>query len=151
MVVFMSQAPVLVVLISIVVLIALFEMVGLKTRLNSLVLSAVALVCLTAALPVSGTSPVTADLLYAVGVTLAVVLALYMLATARRGKQRLWLAGVLAACFAALIADIAARVALAGQSSSSATATFALSFVPAVCTLLYGLFAPDIPKPRGNM
>jgi Na+/melibiose symporter-like transporter len=137
--------------IRIIILIALFEMVGLKTRRNILVLSAIALMCLTAALPVSASSTVTALLLYAVGVTLAVLLALYTLATARRGKQRLWLAGVLVACCAALVAGIAARLALAGQSANAATATFALSFVPALCTLLYGLFAPDIPKPRGSM
>jgi hypothetical protein len=152
MVLFISQAPVLVVLIPVVILIALFEMVGLKTRLNILVLSAVALVCLTAAPLISASSSVTAALLYAIGVTLAVLLALYTLAMARRGKQRLWLTGVLLACCAALVAGIAVRLALAGHNANSAAlATFVLSFVPGVCTLLYGLFSPDIPKPRGSM
>ena len=49
MIIFMSQAPILVAVLLMLLLIALFELIGLKTRYNIAVLAAVALVCLGAA------------------------------------------------------------------------------------------------------
>jgi hypothetical protein len=151
-VLFMSQAPILVLLVPAIVLIALFEMVGLKARRNILALSAVAQICLIAALLASASNTVIASLLYGLGVTLAVLLALYTLATSRRGKQWPWFSGVLSACCVTLIAAIAVRATLGSQNADSAAVViFALTLVPGLTTLVYGLFAPDIPKPRGNM
>jgi hypothetical protein len=46
MIIFMSQAPILVAILAMLLLIALFELIGLKTRYSIAVLSAVSLLCL---------------------------------------------------------------------------------------------------------
>jgi len=80
------------------------------------------------------------------------LLARYALATARRGRQRRWFAGHLIVAILTLGTVIAIHMAMAAQDAEgAATMTFALTFVPAISTLAYGLFAPDIPKPKGGI
>lgn len=149
MVVFISQAPIFAVLLPVLVMVVLVEMIGMKVRRNILVLSALGLVCLGASALVGASDSPVAGLLYAIGVSLSVILALYALATARRGKQGWWFVGVLIASVATLVGAIAAREALSQEDA--AIAVFALTFVPGACALLYGLLAPDIPRPRGSI
>jgi hypothetical protein len=153
MIIFMSQAPILGVALPVLLLVVLFEIIGLKTRTNIAVLAMAALLCLgAAALLLLGDGASNLPLvLYAVGVVLATILALYALATARRGQQRAWFVGLLITVVVALGTGVGIRAVLAPQDAESAAVlTFALAFVPAVGALLYGLFAPDIPKPRGS-
>jgi hypothetical protein len=147
-----SRSPVPALVLPMLILIALFELIGLKIRRNILVLSVVGLVCLVAAAPVGMSSPDVAGWLYATRVTLSVILALYTLATARRGKQRGWFVGVLLGAIAALVGIVTARAMLTQQNALLiGVMIFALSFAPAMSTLLYGLFAPDIPKSRASV
>jgi hypothetical protein len=91
-------------------------------------------------------------ILYAIGVSLAMLLALYALATARRGRQRVWFAGILVVAILTLTTVIVIHTAMAGQDADgAATITYALTFVPAISALMYGLFAPDIPRPKGSV
>lgn len=151
MVLFMSQAPILPALVAAMLLVALLELIGLTVRRNIAMLSLLSLLCLGAAPFISGQSSDVAALLYAIGAVLAIILALYVLATARRGRQWTWFTAFLLAVVATLAGDIAARVMLAQQDAAgAAVALFTLTFVPPVCALAYGLLAPDIPKPRGG-
>src|SRR5690242_20685359 len=106
MIIFMSQAPILVAVLLMLLLIALFELIGLKARYNIAVLSAVSLLCLGAAALERNGDPVLPAILYAVGVSLAMLLALYALATARRGRQRMWFVGLLVVAILTLAAVI---------------------------------------------
>ncbi len=83
MIIFMSQAPILVAILLMLLLIALFELIGLKTRFNIAIFSAVSLLCLGAAALMRNGASVVPAILYAVGASLAMLLALYTLATAR--------------------------------------------------------------------
>lgn len=151
MIIFMSQAPILAALLLMLLLIALFELVGLKARYNIAVLAVVSLLCLGVAALERNGDPLLPAILYAVGVSLAILLALYALATARRGRQRRWFAGLLIVALLTLAAVIVIHVAMGTQDTEgAATMTYALTFVPAISALMYGLFAPDIPKPKGS-
>lgn len=152
MIIFMSQAPILVAVLLMLLLIALFELIGLKARYNIAVLSVVSLLCLGAAALERNGDPVLPAILYAVGVSLAMLLALYALATARRGRQRRWFAGLLIVAILNLAAVIAIHTATTAQDAEGAAiVTYALTFVPAISALMYGLFAPDVPKPKGSL
>jgi hypothetical protein len=152
MVLFTSQAPILAVGVPVLLLAVLFEMVGLKTRLNITVLSTVALLCLVVAIFVRDGSIDLSEILYAVGVALAVILALYALATARRGQQRMWFTGLLIVVIVTVAVAFGIWVVIAPQDAESAAVmSYALTFVPSLGALMYGLFAPDIPKLRGSM
>ncbi|HET8907411.1 MAG TPA: hypothetical protein VFN11_10655 [Ktedonobacterales bacterium] len=158
MIIFMSQAPILGVALPVLILVVLFEifgeMVGLKTRINIAVLSVVGLLCLGAAgflLLGDGYSNLGL-VVYAAGVVLGTILALYALVTARRGQQRPWFVGILISVVVTLGVGIWIHAVLAQQDAGSAAVlTYSLAFVPALIALIYGLFAPDIPKPRGSM
>src|SRR5579859_2646024 len=118
MVIFISQAPIFAVLLPVLMVVVLVEIIGMKVRRNILVLSALGLVSLGAsALVVADDSPV-AGLLYAIGVTLSVILALYALATARRGKHGWWFVGLLIVGAATLMGAIVARETL-GQGDAA--------------------------------
>lgn len=146
-----NSMPLFVVIIPLLVLVALFEMIGLKTRHNIAVLSVLALLCLVATTLIGGQNPNIAGLLYAIGVVLASILAFYALATARRGRQQAWFASLLIMIVATLGGGFALRAALAPRDAAgAATLIFVLTLVLAASTLAYGLFAPDIPKPRGG-
>jgi hypothetical protein len=152
MIIFMSQAPILVAVLLMLLLIALFELIGLKTRYNIAVLAAVSLLCLVAAALERNGDPVLPAILYAIGVSLAMLLALYALATARRGRQRMWFAGLLIVAILTLGAVIVIHTAMGAQDAEGAAImTYALTVVPAISALMYGLFAPDIPKPKGGV
>jgi hypothetical protein len=154
MIIFMSQAPILGVALPLLVLVVLFEMVGFKTRTNIAVLSVVGLLCLGASgLLLLGDGYSNLGLVvYAAGVALGTILSLYALVTARRGQQRPWFLGILIAVVVAMGGGIWIHAVLAQQDAGSAAIlTYSLSFVPALIALMYGLFAPDIPKPRGSM
>lgn len=154
MIIFMSQAPILGVALPLLVLVVLFEMVGFKTRINIAVLSAVGLVCLGASglLLLGDGSSNLGLVVYAAGVVLGTILSLYALVTARRGRQRPWFVGVLITVVVTLGVGIWIHAVLAQQDAESAAVlAYSLSFVPALIALIYGLFAPDIPKPRGSM
>lgn len=152
MIIFMSQAPILAAVLLMLLLIALVELIGLKTRYNITAFSSVSLLCLGAAALVRNGNPVLPAILYAVGASLAMLLALYALATARRGRQRMWFAGLLIVAVLTLGTVIVIHAAMAAQDAEgAATFTYALTFVPAISALAYGLFAPDIPKPKGGM
>lgn len=152
MIIFMSQAPILVAILLMLILIALFEPIGLKTRYNIVMFSAMSLLCLGAAALIRNGASVAPAILYAVGVSLAILLALYTLATARRGRQRMWFVGLLIAAVVTVGAVFVIHTAMAGQDAEGeATLIYALTFVSAVSALMYGLFAPDIPKPKGSM
>jgi hypothetical protein len=148
----MSQAPILAAILLMLLLIALVELIGLKARHNITAFSTVSLLCLGAAALVRNDAPVLPAILYAIGVSLAMLLALYALATARRGRQRRWFAGLLIVAILTLGTVIAIHMAIATQDAEgAATVTYALTFVPAASALMYGLFAPDIPRPKGSM
>lgn len=147
MVIFLWQLPVIPVLIGVLVLIALFEAVGLKVRWNILVQALLALLCLVVALVLSESGPGVAVWLEAGGIVLSVMVVLYTLATARRGKQWPWFASVLLASLACVAGLILVQTTLAQQNAAMAgVLAFALRFVPAICAALYGLFAPDVPR-----
>jgi uncharacterized membrane protein len=151
MLIFMSQAPILVALLGALLLVALLEMIGIKVRHNITVLSLISLLCLGAAPLVNELDSGMAGLLYAVGAVLAVILALYVLATARRGRQRAWFTSILLTAVATLVGAVVVRAVVAQHDAEGAAITiFALTFVPPVSALAYGLLAPDIPKPRGS-
>jgi hypothetical protein len=151
MIIFMSQAPILFVALPLLVLIALFELIGLKMRRNIQVLSVVALACLLAAVPVSASNAGPAALLFATGVTLSIILALYSMATARRGKQWPWFMGLLLVAVAAVVSVIIVHVTVGAKAANlGAELIFVLTVLPGASALLYGIFAPDILKPRGS-
>src|SRR5690242_3378844 len=126
MIIFMSQAPILVAVLLMLLLIALVELIGLKARYNIAVLSAVSLLCLGAAALERNGDPVLPAILYAIGVSLAMLLALYALAMARRGRQRRWFAGLLIVAALTLAAVIVIHSAMAGQDAEgAATVTYA--------------------------
>lgn len=115
-------------------------------------LSVVSLLCLGIAALERNSDPVLPAILYAVGVSLAMLLALYALATARRGRQRRWFAGLLIVAILTLVAVIVIHTATTAQDAEGAAiVTYALTFVPAISALMHGLFAPDVPKPKGSL
>ena len=64
----------------------------------------------------------------------------------------MWFAGLLIVAILTLLAAIVIHMAMAAlDAEGAATMTYALTFVPAISALMYGLFAPDIPKPKGSM
>jgi hypothetical protein len=142
-----SYLPVVVVLIGVLVLNALFEAVGLKIRWNILVQATLALLCLVVALPLSESNPGLAAWLDAGGIVFSVVVLLYTLATAGRGKQWPWFVGLLLAALACVAGLIFTWTTLAQQNAAMAGGlAFALAFVPGICAALYGLLAPDVPR-----
>jgi hypothetical protein len=156
MIIFMSQAPILGVALPVIFLAVLVEVIGgtigLKTRYNIAVLSMASLLCLGAAALMRDGASDLPEVLYAAGVVFAVILPLYALATARRERQRGLFVGLLIVVVITVGTAVGIRVALTQQDAEGVAALiYALSFVPGVGTLLYGLFAPDIPKARGSM
>lgn len=152
MIIFMSQAPIFVVTVPVLLLVALLEAVGIKTRHNIAILSAASLLCLAASILLRNNTVALAEFLYAAGLVLGFVLILYTLVTARRGRQWAWFVGILIAGIVTVGAEAALRGVLTQRGAETmALLIFALTFVPAVTALAYGLFAPDIRKPRGGI
>ncbi len=152
MIVFMSQVPILGVIVPVLLLVILLEAVGIKTRHNITILSAISLLCLGTAILLLNKTFALAELLYAAGVVLGFVLTLYALVTARRGRQWTWFVGLLIAGIDKLGAEMVVRNVLAQRDAETiAYLIYVLTIVPAVSALMYGLFAPDIPKLRGGI
>ncbi len=152
MIVFMSQVPILGVIVPVLLLVILLEAVGIKTRHNITILSAISLLCLGTAILLLNKTFALAELLYAAGVVLGFVLTLYALVTARRGRQWTWFVGLLIAGIGKLGAEMVVRNVLAQRDAETiAYLIYVLTIVPAVSALMYGLFAPDIPKLRGGI
>ncbi|HEV2237908.1 MAG TPA: hypothetical protein VGR57_14710 [Ktedonobacterales bacterium] len=169
MILFLTQAPVLCALLPALIAIALLEAVGLRVRYNIFILSLVALALICAnflrftgqpdlpqpGVPQPGLSIVPSllpSLLPALGVTLALVVYLYTLATARRGKQWRWFTGLLVAgvvTLGGIVAGLAALPAVYGPPLLASD--IALAFVPPLSTLAYATFAPDFPRAGGRM
>jgi hypothetical protein len=64
----------------------------------------------------------------------------------------MWFARLLIVAILTLGAVIVIHTAIGAQDAEgAATITYALTFVPAISALMYGLFAPDIPKPKGGL
>ena len=60
--------------------------------------------------------------------------------------------GILIAGMGIVGAQVALRGVLTQQDAETfALLIYALAVVPAAVALVYGLFAPDIPKPRGGV
>jgi hypothetical protein len=149
---FLSQAPILCALLPALIAIALLEAVGLKVRRNILILSLVALALICANFLPGTWEPGLVALLPGLGVTLALVVYLYALATARRGKQRRWFAGLLVAGVVTLGGIVVSRAALpAAYGLLLAAIDVALAFVPPLSTLAYGILAPDFARVGGRM
>ncbi len=152
MIIFMSQAPIFVVTVPVLLLVALLEAVGIKTRHNIAILSVASFLCLAASILMRDKTVALAEFLYAAGLVLGFVLILYVLVTARRGRQWTWFVGLLIAGIGILGAEVALRNALTQPDAETmAFLIYALTFVPAAVALAYGLFAPDIPKLRGSI
>jgi len=63
----------------------------------------------------------------------------------------MWFAGLLIVAILTLAAVIAIHTATTAQDAEgAATVTYALTFVPAISALAYGLCAPDMSKPKGS-
>src|SRR6476646_4583417 len=120
MIIFMSHAPILAAVLLMLLLIALVELIGLKARYNITALSTVSLLSLVGAALVRNGDPVLPAILYAVGASLAMLLALYALATARRGRQHRWFAGLLIVAIVTLGAVIVIHAAMAAQDTEGA-------------------------------
>ncbi len=93
MIIFTSQAPILGVTFLVMFLVALFEMVGLMARRNIAILSVVSLFCLGAAVLAPDSTSGLIALVSTAGPVLAIILALYALVTALRGRQWAWFVG----------------------------------------------------------
>ena len=147
-----SWLPIVLVIVVVMVLIALFDVVGLKVRWKIFVLATLALLWLVLAVPLGGSHPYLAEGLNIGGIVLSVVIVLYTLATARRGKQWTWFKDILFVALASVAGLILARTSLPQQDAPIAGAlALAFTLAPGLCAALYGLLAPDIPKPRGSM
>ena len=131
MFVFISQAPILGVTVPVLLLVALLEAVGLKTRVNIAILSAVSLVCLGAAVFMHDGASLLAEILYATGLVLGVVLILYALVTACRGRQWTWFVGLLIAVIGVLGTEVVVRAALAQQDAEGMASLIICAYFPA--------------------
>jgi hypothetical protein len=149
---FLSQAPTLCALLPALIAIALLEGIGLKVRHNILILSIVALALICTNFLLSTWLPGLAALLAGLGTMLAILVFLYTMATARRGKQRRWFVGLLAAGVVTLGGIVASRAALPpAYGLVQAEVDVALAFVPPLSTLAYGIFAQDFARVGGRM
>jgi len=152
MIIFISQAPIFVVTVPVLLLVALLEAVGTKTRHNITILSAASLLCLAVSIFLRDKTVALAEFLYAAGLVLGFVLILYALVTARRGRQWAWFVGLLIAGIGIVGAEVALRDVLTQRGAETmALLIYVLTFVPAAVALVYGLLAPDIRKPRGGI
>lgn len=152
MILFLSQAPVLCLLLPALIAIALLEAVGLTVRRNILILSSIALALICSNFLLSTWQLGLAALLPALGTTLAIVVLLYTLATARRGKQRGWFVGLLVAGVVTVGGIVTSQAVIPATIGLLPTAVdVALAFVPPLSTLAYGIFAPDFARVGGRM
>lgn len=134
--------------IVLLVLIAIFEMIGLPTRVNLAVFSAFALALLVVPTLAAFMSANLRYTLFTSGAVLAIIILLYGLATARRLQNWRWFTALLFGGMVALVGLLVMLNRLTPPfSGSDALVVVALCCLPAICTLVYAARSPNIATP----